>query len=219
MTIWNQMAEPLHNADRRRWAPSMQMIPPQLILASTSSIRRELLAKLGIPFVAVAPQYEERDLELPPRDESLGRARGKAASVKATHPSAVIVASDQLLYFGGTHLPKPVNEVAAAQLLIRMRGAEHRLYTSLVVLSGEDPVCEDVVVSRLVIHPDLTDDEIRAYVAADHPAGCAGGFKLESRGICLFSSIDTPDFTAILGLPMLTLGRVLRSLGYRTVSF
>lgn len=197
----------------------MHMTLPPLILASTSPIRRELLATLGIPFFAVTPPYEERDLGLLPREESLGRAQGKAASVEATHPSAVIVASDQLLFFGGVHLSKPVDDDASAQLLLRMRGAEHRLYTSLVVLEGGDPVYEDVAVSRLVIHPDLTDDEIRAYVAADHPAGCAGGYKLESRGICLFSSIDTPDFTAILGLPMLSLGRVLRSLGYGVVSF
>ncbi len=192
---------------------------PPLILASTSPIRRELLAKLGVPFVAVAPPYDERDLGLPPREESLERAQGKAASVEAAHPGAVIVASDQLLSFDGAHIPKPVDDDASAQLLLRMRGVEHRLYTSLVVLARGEPVCEDVALSRLVIHPTLTDDEIRSYVASDHPASCAGGYKLESRGICLFSSIDTPDFTAILGLPMLSLGRVLRSLGYRVISF
>ncbi|MBN1423718.1 Maf family protein [Candidatus Fermentibacteria bacterium] len=190
---------------------------PALVLASTSSIRRELLATLGVPFSMVAPAYVEHNLGLAPREESLERARGKAVSVCTIHADATIVASDQLLVFRGEHRAKPVTDDHAAALLSQMRGVAHRLYTSLLVhYPIEGWVLEEVVVSTLRIHPDLTDEEIRAYVAADHPAGCAGGYKLERLGIRLFSSIDTPDFTAILGLPMLSLGHCLRSLGYRT---
>lgn len=192
--------------------------PPRLVLASTSPIRRRLLDTLGIPFDVVAPSYEERDLGLSPREESLERARGKAASVEPFCSDAAIVASDQLLAFEGSTVPKPTCDAEAARLLVRLRGVEHRLWTSLVVRARGGFAHEDVVVSRLVVHPDLTDDEIRAYVRADHPAGCAGGYKLERRGIRLFSSIDTTDFTAILGLPMLSLGLCLRSLGYRAAA-
>ncbi len=168
-----------------------------------------------MPFCVVHPSYVEHDLGLPPAEESLARAKGKARSVASDHPHAVIVASDQLLFFDGRPVPKPHSDDEAAELLLAMRGHQHSLFTALVVSAGRDLVWEEVVTSHLLMHADLSDEEVLRYTALDHPAGCAGGYKLESGGIRLFSSIDTRDVTAILGLPLLSLGRVLRSLGYR----
>ena len=188
----------------------------KIVLASSSSIRKVLLSRLGLDFEIAKPTYIEHDLALPPEIEALEHARGKVRSVAPQHPNAIIIGSDQLLFWGEKIHRKPATASDAAQQLKALRGIEHRLYTSLVVCNTWDGISlEDVVVSRLMIDENLTNEELFRYVMRDHPAGCAGGYKLESLGISLFSEINTTDFTAILGLPLMTLSRFLRFLGFQ----
>ena len=174
------------------------------------------MARLGVPFEIAEPEYTERDLGLAPTEESLGHARGKADSVAAQYEEAVVVGSDQLLFWSGRRHYKPESEAQAVKQLMELRGIEHYLYTSLVVM--ELPAShrlEDVTISKLVIRKDLREEEAHRYVRRDSPVGCAGGYRLESLGISLFREIDTPDYTAVLGLPLMALSRFLRVLGFR----
>lgn len=162
----------------------------------------------------MSPAYEERDLGLVPDAEALARARGKVESIESQYPDAVLIGADQLLVFDDGKRDKPKTPSAVCRMLAEMRGKRHGLHTALVVRDNRvNAAHEKVVVSNLTIRQDLTDDEITWYVDADRPMGCAGGYKLESRGICLFSEISTPDYTAILGLPLLSLCAMLRELG------
>lgn len=192
---------------------------PPLVLASTSPIRASLLASLGVPYQAVPPRFQEEDGGGDPVQEALYRGRAKAESVRERFPDAVIIGSDQVMCFQGRLVPKPRTNEEAARLLMALRGKEHTLSTSVVVLTPRRVALARVVVSRLVVHPDLSDEEIWLYVAADRPAGCAGGYKIEEHGMCLFARIRTPDHTAIMGLPLLSLGRCLRRLGFRVRGF
>jgi len=187
---------------------------PRIVLASTSNIRRVLLQRLRIAFDVVPPEYEEEDLGLEPESEALSRATGKAESVIETVGDGIIIGSDQLLVVQGNAIPKPTTENATVHLLRAMKGIRHSLFTALSVFdTRSERWLNDTVVSSLVIRADISDEEILRYVRMDQSIGCAGGYKLESLGICLFSHIDTPDYTAILGMPLISLCDVLRSVG------
>jgi septum formation protein len=169
------------------------------------------MAHLGLSYVVARPTYEERDLALAPAEESLAHARGKVESVAPQFLDAIIIGSDQLLFWEGRRHRKPITEHEVIVQLLELRGIEHHLFTSLVVRDmrqGES--LEHVVDSTLVIDGGLSDRQIKRYVRNDKPAGCAGGYRLEARGISLFSRISTSDASAILGLPLLSLCTFLR---------
>lgn len=187
---------------------------PRVVLASTSSIRRVLLERLYIPFDVISPDYEETDLGLTPDLEALARATGKAESVIPVVNGGIVIGSDQLLMMNDSKIPKPLTEDSTVQLLRSMRGIRHQLHTAIAVFDTRSKRwVKDTTVSSLVVRNDISDEAIIRYVGIDQSMGCAGGYKLESLGICLFSEIDTPDYTAILGLPLISLCSALRSLG------
>jgi septum formation protein len=190
-------------------------MPPPLILASTSRYRRALMDRLGLTYVATPPACDEESLKdpaLPPQALAESLAEAKATSLVAAHPGAVIIGSDQVCALGDELLHKPGTAARAVAHLERLQGRQHRLITALVVAQG----------SRRWRHTDLTTLTMRAldrqalerYVAADQPLDCAGAYKLECRGIALFSRIDSADHDAIVGLPMLALCRILGEAGF-----
>lgn len=188
-----------------------------LILASTSPYRRALLERLGLPFGCLRPAVDEEALKAslgsiePPR-LATRLAEAKATSLAASHPSATLIGSDQLVAFEGRVLGKPGDAARAEAQLAELRGSTHELITALAVWKA----------GRLWTHLDiarmrmraLTSNEIARYVAADNPIDCAGAYKLESRGIALFELIDARDHSAITGLPLIALTSILRDLGY-----
>lgn len=188
---------------------------PDLVLASTSRYRRELLARLGLPFRAVAPLCDEEALKVPGTPpEAMARllARAKAESLRAAELGAVIVGSDQICAAGDVILSKPrTAEKAEAQLAL-LAGREHVLVTAVAV-AHPTGVIDLLDVTRLTMRP-LTRDQIARYVAADAPLDCAGSYKLEARGIALFSRIDSEDHSAITGMPLIALTTALASLGF-----
>lgn len=186
-----------------------QPIPRPLVLASTSPYRRRLLARLGLLFETVAPDYdEERNLPLGPRRTALHHAHGKAASVG--RPEAIVIGSDQVVALENEILGKPGTIAGAESQLRRLSGRRHRLITALVLVDG----------ARLRRHVDthwvqvrtLSDEEIRAYVARDRPLDCAGSYRIEAAGPLIMERIDGADPSAIEGLPLMALGRLLREL-------
>jgi septum formation protein len=188
---------------------------PELILASTSRYRRDLLERLGIPFRAVAPACDEealKDLALKPRALAEKLALAKAESLLPAHPEAAIIGGDQLAELDGRVLGKPGTAEAARAQLAAMAGKEHRLITAIVVHHGGIPYrFTDIAVLRM---RPLAPEQIARYVERDQPLDCAGSYKLERAGIALFERIESADHTAITGLPLMTLARILEQVGF-----
>ncbi len=183
-----------------------------LVLASTSASRRELLARLGLPFEAVSPAYEEATAQAPtPAAVALERARGKAASVAPTYPGRLVVGSDQVAEVGGVRLGKPRGLDGAVEQLSRMAGRWVTFHTGLALRwdGREEAVVEAF---RVRLRP-LTRGEIECYVAAERPLGAAGSFLVEGLGIALMSELKGRDFTALIGLPLIALTGLLSRFG------
>lgn len=179
----------------------------KLILASTSAYRRALMKAAGFEAEGVAPMYEERPIEgMDAMALIAHHAMGKARSVAARYPDDIVIGSDQGLIFGDILMGKPGSVEKACEQLSRLRGHEAILATGLAVICGET-VRSHRNVARLKFRDDLSDAAIRRYVEADEPLDCAGSFKIESRGIRLFSSVECDDPSAIQGLPMMCLSR------------
>jgi septum formation protein len=194
-------------------------MPSTLILASTSRYRRALLERLGVPFTALAPACDEealKDPRLAPQALAEFLAEAKAASIATQQPEAVVIGSDQLaaVEVDGrwTILGKPGTATKAVDQLALLSGRTHVLITAMVVARDSER-WRHTDVTRLTMRP-LERAALERYVAADQPLDCAGAYKLECRGITLFAAIDSADASAITGLPLLALTRILAGLGY-----
>lgn len=186
-----------------------------LILASTSRYRKALLERVGLPFTALSPACDEEALKDPrwsPQETAERLAEAKARSLAALHPEAVIIGSDQVCALGSEILHKPGTPARAVDHLLRLQGATHALITAMVVISPRG-IHRHTDITRLTMRP-LAREALERYVAADHPVDCAGAYKLEQRGVTLFSTIDSADQTAIIGLPLLALTGILTELGF-----
>lgn len=184
----------------------------RVILASTSPARRALLSSVGLAHEALSPGVDE---DVPPGTGPAETARvlafRKAAAVAARHPDAIVIGADQVLDFEGRPFGKPADEADALAGLRRLSGRAHSLVTGLAVLApGAPPLVEE---ERTILHVRaLSDDEARRYVATGEWRGCAGGYRVEGRGLALFERIEG-DWTNVLGLPMPRLLGHLRRLG------
>jgi septum formation protein len=189
---------------------------PELILASTSRYRQELLARLGVPFRCAAPKIDEelwKGRGLPPQQLAETLAQAKGESLVADFPQAIILGSDQVCEVAGETLSKPGSPERACEQLRRLSGTTHRLFTAVAVWSaGKWQTHIDV--TELTMR-SLTNAEIERYVAADEPWDCAGSYKFESRGIALFTAVRSEEPTAITGLPLLAVAQILRECGCR----
>lgn len=187
-----------------------------LVLASTSPYRKVLLDRLGLPFSQAAPKVDEGAYKSQGSLGAAGLARllatEKVNSLISQYPLDTIVGGDQVVDLDGKILGKPTTIEAAIDQLIELSGRSHRLATAVAVWDE----------GRLNTHVDITTltmrtlelSAIKRYVEADEPLDCAGSYKLESRGIALFERIETADYTAIIGLPLMALTSMLRGVGY-----
>jgi MAF protein len=186
----------------------------RIILASTSPYRASLLRNAGIRFEVIKPEVDESlPRPMPPERAVVAIARKKLAGAAARVRAGIIIASDQAMEFRGGMVGKPGSEAAAVDLLMKLSGREHRLLTSLVVKDhprGRTMAHLDVHVIRL---RRFSRAEARRYVRLDRPLDCAGAIKIESRGIMLIERARGEDYTAIIGLPMMALGRMLSKMG------
>lgn len=187
---------------------------PELILASTSPYRRDLLLRLGVPFRCQAPGVDEASAIGELRDpEAIARtlAKAKALAVARQHPEAIVIGSDQVCALGDRIFGKPGSSDQAVAQLLALQGREHRLLTAVVVAHrGELHRHLDVTTLQMRA---LEPAEVQRYVAADQPFDCAGSYRIEARGIALFTAIHSHDHSAIIGLPLLATCETLRRLG------
>lgn len=186
----------------------------QLVLASSSRYRRELLARFGIPFAVAAPNIVETRLpEEDPREMVVRLALAKARAVAAEWPAAVVVGSDQAAVFEGAVLGKPASLAAAERMLLEFGGKTVEFLTSVAVLTtgtGHANTHVDVTVARF---RQASAAEVRAYVERDRPLDCAGGIRFEQLGPLLLERVAGVDPSAAIGLPLIELGAMLRSAG------
>jgi septum formation protein len=151
------------------------------------------------------------DITLPERAVSLAIA--KARSLASDHEGAFIIASDQIAEMDGTVLHKPGTASNAIAQLEMLQGQPHRLLTA-VALHGPNGETKSSLDQHEMVMRSLTPDEIQRYVDCENPLDCCGSYKIESLGITLFDAIVGDDFTAITGLPLLALSRLLREAGF-----
>lgn len=183
-----------------------------LVLASTSRYRRAVLDQLGVEYQAVAPDYEEdHSLPLSPADMVMRFACGKAESVAARFPDALIVGSDQLAELDGAILTKPGSEDAAVQQLLKLASRTHLLHTAVAV-HAEGTTVRELVTHRMTMRP-VSPELARAYVQRDQPIDCAGAYKIEALGLSLFEAMEGTDHSAIVGLPVTALSSLLAQHG------
>jgi septum formation protein len=193
----------------------MQSSPSRkLVLGSTSVYRRELLARLRLPFIIAAPDVDETPL---PGEAPAALARrlalAKARAVADLHPECIVIGSDQVADLHGQPLGKPGTHDRAVAQLQAMRGQTVIFQTAVaVVCKASGFVQEDLAPVRVQFR-DLGDAEIEQYLRAETPYDCAGSAKSEGLGISLLEAIDNDDPTALVGLPLIRTCRMLRAAG------
>lgn len=186
-----------------------------LILASTSSYRRILLERFGLPFETVRPQVDEEHLGgESPSDRALRLATAKAEEVAARYPGAVVIGSDQVAAAGHKVLDKPGDATHCRAQLMTLSGTDARFYTGCAVIGPAGSVRLVHLDTTTVFFRSLSAKEIERYIEREKPFDCAGGFKAEALGITLFESIESKDPTALIGLPLIWLACALRRAGY-----
>jgi septum formation protein len=188
--------------------------PPRLILASSSAYRRELLARLQLPFDALAPDIDERPLiGETPETTALRLAQAKAQAVARLAPGALVIGSDQVATLDGEQIGKPSDHPKALAQLRKMRGRRVVFHTALCLWDDRVANFELENVQTVVRFRDLPDEELDAYLRIEQPYDCAGSAKNEGLGIALLERIESPDPTALTGLPLIALTTMLRRAG------
>jgi septum formation protein len=191
-------------------------MPTSIILASTSVYRKQLLERLRISFSVMDPSVDETPIDEPPREHS---RRLTIKKTRATSPKVgeVAIGSDQVASLGAQILRKPTTRENAIKQLKASRGKTVIFYTSVAIATPERLHCHTDE-CRVTFRSDLSDSEIHKYIELDDPLWCAGSFKCESLGPTLFEAVEGKDPTALEGLPLIALCKLLREYGINPLS-
>jgi len=185
---------------------------PPIVLASTSPYRRELLARLRLPFEVAAPLVDETPVAGErPRVLARRLALAKAGAVARQRPEAIVIGSDQVADLAGEPLGKPGGFAAALEQLERMQGREVVFHTAVAVIHGA--MSEVTEVPTAVAFRPLPPARLAAYLAADTPYDCAGSARIESLGIALLRALRSDAPTALIGLPLIAVVAALERCG------
>ncbi|MGE0875747.1 MAG: Maf family nucleotide pyrophosphatase [Burkholderiales bacterium] len=188
--------------------------PRQLVLASTSRYRRQLLERLGLPFACANPALDETPLAgEAPAERAMRLATCKAQAVRDAWPDALIIGSDQVAALDGTQLDKPGTHENAVHQLQLASGRTVRFDTAVVLLDGASGEVRSRLVPCRVTFRALDAHTIDAYLRREQPYDCAGSAKAEGLGIALIERIDTADPTSLIGLPLIALTGMLAEAG------
>lgn len=191
---------------------------PRLILASSSPFRQQLLERLGLRFASISPAVDEQAMpgEVP---AALARrlAEAKAWRVGRDHPDALVIGSDQVAVLNGRPVGKPGSHAAAVSQLTAASGQSMQFHTALCLLNVAANRIQLDVVSCSVTFRKLGAELIENYLRRERPYDCAGAFKSEALGIALMEKLEGPDPTALIGLPLMRLTRMLEVEGIRVL--
>lgn len=182
----------------------------RLILASSSLYRRQILQKLGIEFDCASPDIDETPHpdEAP---ESLVKrlAESKARALAATHPHHLIIGSDQVATLDGKIIGKPGNHPTALAQLESFSNKTVLFLTGLCLFNSATGQAQVAVEDYSVKFRALSTPQLNNYLNKEQPYDCAGSFKSEGLGICLFDKLGGDDPNTLIGLPLIALTKML----------
>lgn len=184
----------------------------KIVLASQSPRRKELLGKMGLEFTTKAPEIDETALSgLPARQlvEALSREKALWAA-RQEDPEAIVIGSDTVVVRDGEILGKPASPAQAEEMLASLSGRSHEVCTGITVCQG-DRVVSQVEVTQVTFRT-LTPQEIARYVRTGEPMDKAGAYGIQGLGALLVEGIQG-DYSAVVGLPVCRLGRILLDFG------
>lgn len=190
----------------------------KIILASSSPYRRELLDRLHLDYVCESPDIDETRIPGEAARSYVCRlAQAKAEAVALKHQQALIIGSDQCALLGDQILGKPGSHEQALQQLKQSQGKTVVFHTAVCVmnLSSGFRLIDDVLFE--VVFRQLSDAQLDHYLRVEQPYNCAGSFRSESYGACLFSKMHGDDPTALIGLPLIKLVEMLEKAGVNVV--
>ena len=185
----------------------------QILLASTSPRRRELLSLLGLEFLIVPPTCEEILLpNLSPSEQTRQLARDKALSVANQHPEALIIGSDTVIEIEGRLLGKPENMQDAEIMLRDLRGKCHQVHTGVAVIKQVRNISIDFVETAQVWIKQFDETTLKTYLDTEESLGKAGAYSIQEEGAQLIEKIEE-DYPTIVGLPLWRTAKVLEQEG------
>ncbi len=186
----------------------------QLVLASSSRYRRELLERLGLHFKAASPQCDETPLAGEAAPDTASRLSIlKARSLQKRFPDALIIGADQVASSAGERLGKPGDHATAARQLRSLSGKAADFHTAVALLDARKHQIQSRVVPCRVFFRKLNEKSIEAYLRREQPYDCAASAKAEGLGIALIERIETEDPTSLIGLPLIALTEMLEHAG------
>ena len=185
-----------------------------IVLASGSKYRRELLSRILNAFEHASPDIDETPISgESPRECAARLARSKAKALAEQFPAHWIIGSDQLASLDKLILGKPLTKERAIAQLSLCSGRRVSFLTSIALLNSQTGETKEYLEEVVVTFRRLTEPEIVAYIDREQPLDCAGSFKCEGLGICLFESIESRDPNTLIGLPLIGLNRLLLEAG------
>lgn len=205
--------------DRRRqqnWG--FHLVQTKIILASSSPFHRQLLDRLQLAYESHAPDIDET---INPGEDACAYvcrlAESKARHVAQNHPDAIVIGSDQCALLEAKILGKPGSHENALRQLREAQGKTVVFHTGVCVLNLSTGFCAVEDVPFEVDFRVLSDRQLEHYLQVEQPYQCAGSFKAEGYGSCLFSKMRGDDPSALIGLPLLRLIAMLESAGVEVV--
>ena len=191
----------------------------QLVLGSTSPFRKALLEKFNVDFCCAKPNIDETPFDNESPKELVARlAQQKAKAVSNDYTDALIIGSDQVAVSDGLILGKPHNFDNAVKQLTSFSGKTVTFLTGLSLYNSASKNMQTIVEPFYVKFRELSYSEIAAYLHAEEPYNCAGSFKSEALGICLFESLSGDDPNTLIGLPLIKLHALLKNEGFDVLS-
>lgn len=191
------------------------MQPPKpLVLGSSSPYRKTLLSRLGLPFVIASPEIDETPCTGENGEAtSLRLAIAKARSLSGRFKNSLIIGSDQVACLENQQLGKPHTHERAMAQLLAMSGKIVTFYTAVCVYNTQSQQIHTTIDKTKVTMRSYSHLEAENYLLREQPYDCAGSAKMESLGIVLVAKIDTTDPSALIGLPLIGLIRLLSNEG------
>ncbi|MBO1514764.1 Maf family protein [Metabacillus bambusae] len=184
-----------------------------LILASASPRRKELLELLQIPFEVIVSEVEEIvDEKLHPAEMVQSLAQQKALSVAKTNQTSFVIGSDTLVVYGGRMLGKPTNKSEAIEMLQMLSGKTHDVFTGVAIINGEQ--VHSFFEKTSVTFFSLSHKEIVDYVSTGEPMDKAGAYGIQGYGALLVERIFG-DYYSVVGLPVARTHRELLNMGFK----
>lgn len=198
----------------------------RIILASASPRRKELLEKVGIPFEVMESSIEDNidqiaDLQNSPY-EWVKTLSSKKANDVATNVegSSIIIAADTIITILGKIMEKPTDVIDAFQMLKRLQGRKHTVYTGMTIIyKDEMGITEENYVDATDVYMhELTDEEIKQYIDTHESFDKAGGYAIQGKGTLLIDTIYG-DYNTVVGLPLTVLYKALKAHGVNIMDF